>query len=456
MRRHVLIGRFGTADDVRVPKAKDEVETNLNLLASGRQLAHGLGAAIDHLNSLSIYPTELGFDVAVAAALVHLADTRISRATESQDNWTREMRLVVPVSDPVLWSGVTQTLEQMLNFLTGDRWTVGFRARPRGHRRILKRRGRDRPPATHDALCLFSGGLDSLIGAIDLLKAGRKTLLISHAGDGATSRAQHACFDALKSRFADRQLDRLRVWMTFPKNAVKGVGSEDSTRGRSFLFIALGVLAGSGGGAAFELSVPENGLIALNIPMDVLRLGALSTHTTHPYYLQSWNDLLTGLGIPGRVANPYWNKTKGEMAAGCAAPAVLKRVARTSLSCSSPTKGRWNGRGIEHCGYCFPCVIRRAALQRAWGGRGDRTSYSVTDLRLHPLNTLKAEGAQVRSIQYAIERLKREPGIERLLVHKAGPLLDEVGNVEQLAAVYKRGMEELNAFLAGVKTKPKS
>ena len=38
-------------------------------------------------------------DLLVLAALVHAADTRISRTTESQDTWTREICLLVPVSN---------------------------------------------------------------------------------------------------------------------------------------------------------------------------------------------------------------------------------------------------------------------------------------------------------------------------------------------------------------------
>jgi hypothetical protein len=115
--------------------------------------------------------------------------------------------------------------------------------------------------------------------------------------------------------------------------------------------------------------------------LDPLRLGSNSTRTTHPYYMARWNDLLGELGIDGEILNPYWDKTKGEMAAGCRNPALLKKLATDSLSCSSPTKGRWQGLGIEHCGYCLPCLIRRAALMAAWGNGNDATTYTVPDLR---------------------------------------------------------------------------
>jgi hypothetical protein len=49
----------------------------------------------------------MGVDVLVLAAHVHAADTRVSRDSESQDGWTRVLRLVVPVSDPDRWSATS-------------------------------------------------------------------------------------------------------------------------------------------------------------------------------------------------------------------------------------------------------------------------------------------------------------------------------------------------------------
>jgi len=238
--------------------------------------------------------------------------------------------------------------------------------------------------------------------------------------------------------------------MSFDQGLVKGVGPEDTTRGRSFLFFSLGVLAGTGLGREFTGRVPENGLIALNVPLDPLRLGALSTRTTHPFYMARWAELLAALGIPGRIENPYWNKTKGEMVAECANPELLRRLVPSSLSCSSPTKGRWQGRGIEHCGYCIPCLIRRAALH----GDADATVYTLADLRGTDLDARQAEGQQVRSLQLAIKRLRARPDLARLLIHKPGPLSDYPERLNDFAGVYRRGMEEIEALLAGVRTRP--
>jgi hypothetical protein len=408
-----------------------------------------MGQAIDDAESLGVFPSEVALDVLILAAQVHAADTRISRATESQDSWTREIRLVVPVSDPSLWTAAAPTLKRALDFLTGDRWTVGFRARPKAFRTIMpgRPRGARRPP--FDRVSLFSGGLDSLIGAIDILESDGTPLLVSHAGEGAVSKSQEDCLCELKAHYKGRRVDRLRMWMTFPSGLVKDAGSEDTTRGRSFLFFALGVFAGSGLDGKFTLLAPENGLIALNVPLDPLRLGALSTRTTHPFYLARWNELLTVLGIPGQIENPYWHRTKGEMVSNCKNANVLGRATAKSLSCSSPSKGRWRGRKSGHCGYCLPCLIRRAAL-----GSKDPTVYAVQDLRGETLDTTRADGEQVRSLQMAIERLRVNPDLAKLLIHKPGPLTDYPDHLPQLAGVYQRGLEEVGKLLKGVATQP--
>ncbi|MEQ1516444.1 MAG: Qat anti-phage system QueC-like protein QatC [Usitatibacteraceae bacterium] len=448
MRRHVIIGRFGPDDKTRVPTASDEVASTLHLVA-GNRLDHGIGRALADLKVLHLTPSEIGADMLVVAAHVHAADTRISRSTESQDAWTREIRLVIPVSDPARWTTAAPILVRALNFLTGDRWDVGFRIRTKDYARLVPPLTPTLIPAPFDGVSLFSGGLDSLIGAVDSLNAGETPLLVSHAGEGLVSKSQEQCFDGLKAAYKSSAFDRLRVWMSFDSGLVEDVGSEDTTRGRSFLFFSLGVAAGTALGRNFVLKVPENGLIALNVPLDQLRLGALSTRTTHPFYMARWNDLLRALGVGGEVVNPYWDKTKGEMVAECANPTLLKQLAPLSLSCSSPTKGRWTKKPQGHCGYCLPCLIRRASLQG-----NDSTTYGVPDLKAATLDTRQAEGQQVRSFQIAIARLSKRPGLANVLIHKPGPLYDDPSRHEDLADVYRRGLEEVGRLLAGVRATP--
>lgn len=440
-------------DKQEIPAAGDEAVTEFNLVASEHRLGHGIGPALDDLASLGLAPTEMGLDLLVLAATAYAADTRISREFESQDAWTREIRLVIPVRDVEAWNAVGNHVERILGFLTGDIWMVGFRPRPDAFADAVPRGTGSTLPAQFSKVALFSGGLDSLIGAIDTLEAGGTPLLVSHAADPATSSAQDATFDALKAQYAG-PFERLRAWITFPTNLVQDVASESTTRGRSFMFFALAVCAGTALGRPFEVHVPENGLISLNVPLDVLRLGANSTRTTHPFYIARWNELVEALGIPCTIRNPFWNKTKGQMVRGCANQKVLKDVVGHSVSCSAPAKGRWQGLGIQHCGYCLPCLIRRAALQAAWGANADPTVYTVANLTARVLDTTQAEGKQIRSFQVAVARLRKTPGIERILIHKTGSLADVPDGLDQLAAVYRMGMEEVGDLIAGAQTAP--
>lgn len=454
MKRQLLAGLLGDDEEIEFSLSEDEQLTTLQLVLGQKSLDHGIGGALTKLNTLGVYPTEIGIDLAILAAHVHAADTRISRAQESQDSWTREIKLIVPVSNPDIWTNASKILKKTLNFLTGDRWSIEFRARPERFTKIANEKPLTLINHPFDSISLFSGGLDSLIGAIDLLEGNSTPLLISHFGEGATSDAQSKLFTKLKSQYNRSSFDRLRVGMVFENGLIDGVSSENSTRGRSFLFFALGVFAGTGLGRQFELRVPENGLIALNVPLDPLRLGSNSTRTTHPYYIARWNDLLEALGINGRVINPYWNKTKGEMASNCLNQTLLKAATADSLSCSSPTKGRFRGHGIEHCGYCLPCLIRRAAINAAWGNAADNTTYTEHDLHAHALDTLESTGKQVRSFQYAIGRIRSKPHLAKLLIHKPGSLADVASHVDELASVYTRGLNEVDSLIQGVITRP--
>jgi hypothetical protein len=85
----------------------------------------------------------------------------------------------------------------------------------------------------------------------------------------------------------------------------------------------------------------------------------------------------------------------------------------------------------------------------------DPTVYTLDDLAARVLDTRQSEGIQIRSFQLAIERLRAHPELAPILIHKPGPLFD-VPAVDQtaLAGVYRRGLEEVGALLAGVRTQP--
>ena len=447
-----IIGRLGPSDRTRVASPREVESVNCLVTDEAHRFTGGLHQAFDELQRLGMSPTEIGVDLLVLAAVVHAADTRIQRDTHGLDGWTRQFRLNLPVSDPQRWAALTERLGRMLRFLTGDIWDLTFRPRPRRSRRIIEAdtgttRESQVAPRDFTSLCLFSGGLDSLIGAIDLYADNNTTLLISHASDGPASTAQDACFRAMSQHFDG--VERSRAWYQ-PEKQPRLEGAETTTRGRSFLFFSLAAFAGAGMPEGTTIHVPENGLISLNVPLHTLRLGALSTRTTHPFYMRSWNWLLESLGLPCRVENPYQYQTKGEMVAGCREKSLLESVAADTMSCSSPTKGRWSKLPPQHCGHCVPCLIRRAAFGAA--GWEDATPYTLADVAGQTLDSERAEGEQVRSFQLACRRLAANPELARLLIYKSGPLPGDTAEINRLADVYRRGMAEVDRLLARTRT----
>jgi len=453
MRRFSLIGRLGPDDKAKIPIIqKDSAVYEIDFLNANRRLGFGIGHALEQLSLLGLRPSESAVDLVLVAALVSAGDTRVSRKVNAQDGWTREIDLYVPVSDHVQWGGLSRQIEALLKFLTGDRWRLFFRSRQKRMSSLVTPTDK-LPLYSFTEVCLFSGGLDSLIGAINLIKSDRRPLFISHYWDAETSKAQTYLLDRLQRRFPNSAYRSIRVRLGFDRNHLNTGEVEDTQRGRSFLFFALASLAASALGKPTTVNVPENGLIALNVPLDPLRFGALSTRTAHPHFVAGVNRLIQEIGIEATLVNIYRHRTKGEMVASCADQDFLKREVGNSMSCSSPAKARHKKLSPRHCGYCVPCIIRRASL-KAGLGKPDPTLYTVPDLTAQTLFTDKSEGKDVRSFQLLAQRIERRPALAKILVHKPGPLIDVPSEVADYADVFRRGVLEVAGLLDGVTAKP--
>jgi hypothetical protein len=83
------------------------------------------------------------------------------------------------------------------------------------------------------------------------------------------------------------------------------------------------------------------------------------------------------LGIQNPLRNPYQHQTKGEMLERCKNQSVLQSGENETISCSHPTSIRWRGLSSKNCGYCLPCIVRRAAFHRV--GRDVFTGHYAFD-----------------------------------------------------------------------------
>ena len=164
MTRYVVSAKFGVKDTHRPLVNSDERHAQMAFLNESQHLRYGLDDILKCLKRLKLKPTSVGFDFLVLATMVHSADTRVNRIQTSQDAWTRELRLVVPVLNHHKWIKATDVLQRMLRFLTGDLWSIDFRPWPSKVKAPISD-GLKLTTNGLDSISLFSGGLDSLIGA---------------------------------------------------------------------------------------------------------------------------------------------------------------------------------------------------------------------------------------------------------------------------------------------------
>ena len=374
-------------------------------------------------------------DLLRLAVAVYAADMRVPRK-RTDDRWSREMMLYLPVSNVNVWSKARAGLLRLLAFLTGDRWDVEFRGAE----------GPDTPVTASaepvDAVCLFSGGLDSLVGAIDLLAEGGRVALVSHhgRGDGGAKTIQTRVVAALREEFKDQII---HVPFYVHPDYGNTAENENTMRGRSLLFMGMGIAVASVMASKPILTVAENGLISLNVPLTGARTGSLSTRTTHPYYIELFRKLLASLKIDIPISLPYRHVTKGEMLVQVKHKGALDKTASLTISCSHPTVGRYAGNTPgNHCGYCVPCIIRLASLKAA--GIADREPDC--DVVASPPSVTSDRVQDVRAFRIGIERLKGSaPRSDIFRILRSGPIPPD--EAKAFAAVYRRGMAEVAAFL---------
>lgn len=380
-------------------------------------------------------PTQTAIDLLNFAEIVYTADLRIWRGYNSEDAWTRDIAVHFPVSNPELWTTAGPQIKEFLSFLTGDEWNLSFRAKAPSPEPTV-----GTPPLIKpDSVCLFSGGLDSFVGAIDLLADGHHLALVGHYGQ--TQRELAAAFEALRPKYKERMMP---LWFYLvPPCASDEQIVESTMRARSILFLALGTCVASALDAGSPLYVPENGLISLNVPLTYGRVGTHSTRTTHPHTICLYRKVLQALGISVELKTPYRFMTKGEMLGNCKDQDALKSGIHSTMSCSHPQAGRFHKRPVgQHCGYCVPCIIRRASMHSV--GLDDEPRN--TDVLSASIRANEAAGYDKRAYLMAISRLKSMSQLQITSeLMSAGPL--EAAELDGLVSVYVRGMKEVETFM---------
>lgn len=254
------------------------------------------------------------------ASYVYSADCATPRGDkwtddDSTESWSRDFSFVIPVRDREFWARaeIQCLIEEILNFLSNDKYSFNFV--PLGRDRSEQPYfdfddSKDWPFHHPDRVIMFSGGLDSLAGAVETAASGGRVVLVSHRPVSKIDARQNQLFKELQ-RLYPRQLIRVPVWI----NKAERFGREPTQRTRSFLFSALGTLVAQSvqaNGVRFY----ENGVVSLNLPIAQEALRSRASRTTHPLALHLLSRLCSAtLGADFAVANPFLSKTKTDVVA---------------------------------------------------------------------------------------------------------------------------------------------
>lgn len=307
-------------------------------------------------------------DLFIIAISIFAIDKRVSRS-KFKDCWTRELKVSIPVIEVGKWTSVAKKWNELLSFLTGDVWELSFRKTDNQYSLRTKPSRIKLDVTGCDAVCLFSGGLDSFCGAIKLLEQGVSPCLFGHNEYPKLRKKQNG----LAAMFREEYKDQTAEFLSFtansraPENSQgKLNGNENTSRGRSLLFLCAALTIASIMGNDIPVYIPENGFIGLNIPLTNSRKGSCSTRTTHPYFLKCFKMILENVGIKNPILNPFAFLTKREIVDSVKNTIAFKRGFADTISCSHPCNRGLNKYGVReyplNCGYCYPCLIRKSSL----------------------------------------------------------------------------------------------
>jgi len=330
-------------------------------------------------------------DLLEIATYVYCADQAVTRGGQTDmgvgAKWRRHLRFYIPVRQPNIWNSpaISECLSRTLGFLSDDFYSFTF-SKLKSPPPVEKYfEGLDYTGLRPQEVVLYSGGLDSLAGAVrEAVIERKRALLVSHRASPKILAKQLALFKDLTIRLGlgdNPRPTHVPVWIT--KHGAWG--GEYTQRTRSFLYCALGATLAHLFGLP-RIRMYENGIVSLNLPISAQLIGARSSRTTHPQVLQGFGELISLITeMPFQVENPFLWKTRAEVVrflgeTGCA------DLIKSSVSCSHV---REMTTLHSHCGKCSQCIDRRFAVLASGYGDYEPSEMYKVDLLTGARETLE-------------------------------------------------------------------
>jgi hypothetical protein len=392
-------------------------------------------------------------DLIEIATYVYSADQAVTRGGDGVvafgQNWRRKFTFHIPVRELEFWllPVVQECLRDTLSFLSDDEYDFKFGKQQEATpiQRYLEFAESADQHDELDEVLLFSGGLDSLGGAVqEGVCNGRRVGLVSHRSNPKIHSKQKQLVEDL-NRLCARKPFHIPVWA----NKDKELGKEHTQRSRSFLYAAL-AFAVARAYKLDRLRFYENGVVSLNLPISEQVIGARATRTTHPQVLNGFAKLFSEItGSPFAVENPFLWLTKSEVVdvvgdGGCA------ELIKHSASCTHTID---QTKLHTHCGRCSQCIGRRfAALASKYGAYDPAEMYKV-DL----LEGERKKGVDVTLLESFIrtavdikaanehQLVERFGEISRVLRHVRPLTADEVAG--RIVRLHRKHAEEVTGVI---------
>lgn len=306
-------------------------------------------------------------DLLQIASYVFCADRMASRGSrESVTNlgWARTFNLKIPVRDLSFWDAesVKKILNDALSFMTGDRRYdfMFIKAQEQNltdtivQLSLFSEAESELVNAKDADVMLFSGGLDSLAGAIERLNENpnRKLCLVSHKSNNTSTSIQNKLTENLGQTYGDRII---KYGFECRNRHMKT--KEETQRTRMFLFSAI-AFAICNRLNKNELFIYENGVTSINVPIQVDTINARASRTTHPKTIGLLERFYRLLNPKFEIVTPYRANTKAEIVEKFRTYRAQNFIP-SSVSCSST---RSKPQGTPHCGTCSQCIDRKFAM----------------------------------------------------------------------------------------------
>lgn len=389
VKEHIILCNNAASPKVREEVKKDVLK--LDYLSANRNVIIKMPSFV---NSLYHLPNKIK-DLLEIAAFIYTADRNIKRGQRDDveyQSWARRLHFYIKVRDFAFWNRpeLKQILIESLKFVSGDydfdfTFQDGHNTMPQG---LFDSEQFALDPAENTRVVLFSGGLDSLSGIVELLETTTdKLCLVSHrSGQPGTKKTQDKLFQALQ-----RDYEKRCSHYTFSCNLTGVRAVEETQRTRSFLYCSI----------AFAIShtlgldrfyVYENGITSLNFAKRQDLINARASRTTHPKTIGLFSKFFylfhDNLFI---IEHPFLFNTKTDILA------KIKKYKReeyidSAVSCSKTFKKDWDSGVDEYnsqalqCGGCSQCIDRRFAAFASETTEYDAGHLYKSDFIRHKMN----------------------------------------------------------------------